>query len=135
VKLEPGTGRSIEDPSASQIASELAALAGGVDSFAILSHDELTYIQTAGGPSEGLILEYQQGSTDQHFRSARNDLPISTVTRAFQLYAEHDSSWRSVAAWERDDIAQPANVPLPVIFAVVVALILLLVFWFHRSVS
>jgi hypothetical protein len=40
MNFETNTGRKIADPSASQIAAELASLSGG-DSFAILSRDDI----------------------------------------------------------------------------------------------
>ncbi len=104
MNLETGTGRQLADPSASQIAEELAALSSGGDSFAVLSRDELTYIQAAGARSEGFILEYQAGSIDQHYRSTDSNLPLSTVTDAFQLYAAEDSSWQSRTTWRREDL-------------------------------
>ncbi len=103
VNLETNTGRKLADPSASQIADELAALSGG-DSFAILSRDELTYVQAAGARTEGFVLEYQMGSIDQHYRSTDSNLPLSTVTDVFQRYAAEDDSWQSRTAWRREDL-------------------------------
>ena len=103
MNLETNTGRKLADPSASQIADELAALPGG-DSFAILSRDELTYVQAAGARTEGFVLEYQTGSIDQHYRSTDSNLPLSTVTDVFQRYAAEDDSWQSRTAWRRDDL-------------------------------
>jgi hypothetical protein len=131
--LETGTGRTIANPSESQIAEALAALPGGDDSFAILARDELTYIQTAGSPSEGFLLEYQAGSLDQHHRSTENTLPLSTVTNAFQRYAAEDPSWRSLVTWQRDAPSpQAARFPLlPV--AVLAAALLGLALWWWRA--
>ena len=131
--LETGTGGKIANPSASQIAEELAALPGGVDSFAILSRDELTYIQTTGGPSAGFLLEYQEGSLDQHYRSTEETLSLSTITNAFQLYAAEDPSWRPLVTWKRDDPSQySAGFPfLPV--ALIAAVVLGLTLWCWRA--
>jgi hypothetical protein len=129
VNLETGTGRKLTDPSASQIAEELAALSGGGDSFAVLSRDELTYIQAAGARSEGFVLEYQEGSIDQHYRSTEDNLHLSTVTDVFQLYAVGDSAWRSRATWRHDDLVQHSGC-LPLLgIALAAPTILGLVLW------
>ncbi len=103
MNFETNTGRKIADPSASQIAAELASLSGG-DSFAILSRDDLTYVQAAGTRREGFVLEYQEGSLDQHYRSTENNLHLSTVTDVFQLYGAEDSAWQSRTSWRREDL-------------------------------
>lgn len=135
MQLEIGTGLRIDDPSASQIAHELAALPGGIDSYAILSQDDLTYLQTAGGSSDGFSLEYQEGSIDRHYRSPQNDLPLATVIRAFQLYAAQDSSWRSLVAWERDDLRPHASGLAPRVLGIVVAMAALAFLWVRCAVS
>ena len=103
--FETDAGRKIADPSASQIAAELASLPDG-GSFAILSlsRDNLTYVQALGNRTEGFILEYQSGSLDQHYRSTEDNLNLSTVTDVFQLYAAEDSSWQSRTKWQREDL-------------------------------
>jgi hypothetical protein len=133
LEFETGSGPKIFEPTSSQIAEELAALPGGIDSFAILSHDEMTYIQAAGGASERFLLEYQEGSIDQHYRSTSNDLSLSTVTEAFSLYASGDPSWKSLATWEREDLSQysPAFPLLPM--ALIGAAILALIAWLWRA--
>ncbi len=109
------------------------ALPGGVDSFAILSRDELTYLQAGGGPSEGFLLEYQEGSLDQHYRSSEESLSLSTVTSAFRLYAAEDPSWRSGVTWKRDDLDQySAGFPLLAI-ALITAAVLGLILWWWRA--
>ena len=135
MNLETGTGRKIANPLPSQIAEELTALPGGVDSFAILSRDAPTYIQTSGSPSEGFVLEYQATSTDQHYRSIERALPLGTVANAFQLYAAEDPAWRSLVSWERDDLGQYSSgfPALPV--ALVLAALLGLVLWWWRERS
>lgn len=132
--LETGSGLKIDDPSASQIADELASLPGGTDSFAILSQDDdLHYMQTADNPSGGFVLEYHDGSLDQHYRATDNNLPLAVVTNAFQLYAAKDSSWRTVVAWEHHDLSPSAS-GFPLLpAALVAAAILGLVLWRWRA--
>lgn len=132
MKLETGTGRTIVGPSASQIAEELAALPGGTDSFAILSRNPLTYIQTAGSPSEGFVLEYQEGSVGRHYPSVDGNLPLSSVTKAFQLYAAEDAGWRSVVQWEHDGPSHPRDgFPMVPVVLATLAVLGLVFWWWH----
>lgn len=130
MNLETSAGQKLANPSASQIAEQLATLPAGVGSFAILLRDELTYIETAGAPSEGFILEYQDGSIEEHYRSTEENLPLSTVTNVFQLYAVGDPSWPSLATWEHDDLRRGFPL-LPV--ALIAAVVLGLVLWWWRA--
>ncbi len=111
MELSTGTGQQFSDPTPAEIAGVLASLPGGEDSFAILEQDDMVYIQTAGGASEaGFVLEYQEGSLERHYRSTNDELPLETVTRAFQLYAARNPAWKSLTSWEQEDLGLPANV-------------------------
>ena len=48
------------------IESSISALKGEVDSFAILSKDEMTYMQ-ALCTENGFIVQFQIGSIDEHY--------------------------------------------------------------------
>ena len=67
--LELGTGKRIENVSQQELLEALATLDGGDDSFAILSHGEHTFIQTAGGPETGYVIEGDTGPRGQHYQS------------------------------------------------------------------
>ena len=69
------------------IAKVLASLDGGRNVLATLERSELTYLQAEGGVREGFVLEYQDGSLDQRFRSRDHALPLAQVTEIFQTYA------------------------------------------------
>jgi hypothetical protein len=128
--LTTGAGVAVSDPSAAQIAEVLAALPGGMDSFAILAESELSYMQAAGGPTDGFVLEYQAGSIEQHYWSARDDLPLSTVTQAFQLYATGDESWQQLATWEKKEISGSPLGVVPIAL-LAVALVAALLWWWR----
>jgi hypothetical protein len=130
MELSTATGNPIMSPSPEEIESVLAGLPGGLDSFAILSQSELTYMQAAKGSERGFVLEYQTGSIDQHYWSA-GYLPLPTVTEAFQLYAVGDPSWINLSEWEKKEISQNAagTVPILVLALVIVAGI----FWWWRA--
>ena len=102
MKLEIGIGpKFLHDPSPEEIEEALRSLPGGDFSHAILSQDSMTYIQTAGGPYEGFVLEYQEGSLDKHYICTDSNLGLDVVIRALQLYAQGDERWRTELEWER----------------------------------
>lgn len=74
------------------VAQVVAALPGKEDPFAIVGGlDDQTYMQTLWTP-EGFVLEYQEGSVDQHYRSVRRDLGAADVIRALCKYVESDGA-------------------------------------------
>ncbi len=82
------------------IMRSIYSLTGEGDSFAILSKDDMTYIQTAGGPNSGFILEYQDGSLDKHFTCTNQNLTAAQVVNAFQSYTKQDGRWQQEFEWE-----------------------------------
>jgi hypothetical protein len=93
--------RKIKNPTPAQIRQELKGL-GGDNSFAIYekSGSGLSFMQTAGGPDEGFVLEYQAGSVDSHFACTNTALSVEEVVQAFVWYATGDDRWRSELPWE-----------------------------------
>ena len=65
MKLAIGDEYEMKDPTAEDIAHALDDSPGG---HAILSHDDLTYVQSSGGGGS-FVLEYQDGSIDEHYRA------------------------------------------------------------------
>ena len=62
------------------IAKVLASLDGSRNVLATLERSELVYLQAEGGVRAGFVLEYQDGSLDQRFRSrAKGRLPRCPV--------------------------------------------------------
>jgi hypothetical protein len=127
--LTTGVRVAIANPSAAQISEVLAALPGGMNSFAILAESELTYIQAAGDPVDGFVLEYQAGSIEQHYWSVRDDLALSTVSQAFQLYATSDASWQQLAIWEKKEISGSRFGLLPIVVVVAAIVVVVLLWW------
>lgn len=101
LELEDGT--RIERPTDAQIHEALATLQNDIaNSFAILSQNELTYIQAAP-VDNGYILEFQEGDTSRHYQAV-NLLPLSAVIEAFQLYNRGDDTWKLKTQWQRLDL-------------------------------
>jgi len=96
MRLETENGGTIHDPSGGEIIAALNQL----DGFAILSHDELTYLQAAGTSQDNFVLEYQEGDTDEHF-VCPDRLSLNQITTAFMAYAQGNPSWRYAFRWEK----------------------------------
>jgi hypothetical protein len=93
-------GKLIRDPDDGAIADGLTTL-GPKNSFAILSRGAMTYIQTSGKPQEGFVLEYQEGTTKEHYRCTDEMLPVDRVISAFQKFSRDDSSYKQEFEWTR----------------------------------
>ena len=91
------------------IAKVLASLDGSRNVLATLERSELIYLQAEGGVRAGFILEYQDGSLDQRFRSRDHAVPLPQVTEIFQTYARGDATWRAGLAWEHVPFIPPAT--------------------------
>jgi hypothetical protein len=95
------------DPDPETIAAVLASLDGERHVLATLGRSDLTYLQVSGAVKTGFVLEYQEGSLDQHYRSHAGDLPLEAVTRAFQSYARGDEAWGQSIDWEHVPVVRP----------------------------
>ena len=69
--------------------------------FAILNLDkyELTYIQTTKIPEHDFVLEYHDGSADEHYECINENLDTEAIIRAFQLFFSDDNRWQSEYVW------------------------------------
>ena len=101
MKLNLGGSRVIENPSDDEIASALASVDRGDSDFVILDQTDLTYIQACSDGELGLLLEYQDGSSVEHFQSTDRAIPLDRATRAFQKYAKGDISWQGELGWRK----------------------------------
>ena len=86
MKLVLGLGAEHENPSETKIREVIHPLPGGHDSFAILSCDAEHYILAVGGGLDGFVLDYCEGSWDQHFRCSDTSLSTEIVIEAFLSY-------------------------------------------------
>lgn len=103
MKLELENGQTIQDPNTLEIEDHLRTLDGESNGYAILSQSELSYMQAAGGCETGLTVEYQDGSTDQHYSSAAGGASLHDVVEAFRAYAVSDDRWKTMFEWEKLD--------------------------------
>lgn len=99
-------GSDAEPPEGGTLADDIEQLAGKTNEYAILARDEMTYIQASGDPDRGFILEYQEGSIEEHFCSIDKDLSLQQIVSAFQRFARGDDSYRNDFAWARDETGE-----------------------------
>ena len=97
-------GKRAQDPFPHNIREAIEAFKGGTNSFAILAKSELTYMQCSGGESAGYSLEYQEGSTDEHYECV-DELTEEDAIKALQSYRIGDESWRTKFHWKKQDIS------------------------------
>jgi hypothetical protein len=100
VKLETYNGGTFQDPTDEEITAALSNLYGG---FAVLSHNEMKYMQSSWTSQDSFLLEYQEGATEEHFRCP-DRLSLNEITTAFIAYAKENPSWRSAFRWKKLDI-------------------------------
>ena len=67
--------------------------------FAILTLDDNSFIQVAGGTA-GLVLEYRDSQTDGHFVAKGRELSAEDVVAAFESFASGDDAYKEAATWE-----------------------------------
>src|SRR6476646_4660970 len=98
MNLELASGRILEMVSE----DDLRAAVDG-EEFAILGPNPDTYIQCAERkePPYDYVLEYQDGSLDEHYQAVDGPIPLERVLAAFVKYRRGDASWRSDFVWEK----------------------------------
>lgn len=86
------------------IARTVASLADTDDFFLILAKDEMTYIQTSGSTKSGFVLEYQDGSIEEHYSCADAPLNAEQIVETLQRYLTNHDRWRSDFTWEKEEL-------------------------------
>ena len=99
LRLELANGTVLEDPQGAVLDTALRNLGGRDNGFAILSRDSLFYIQTAVAPEGGFVLEYQEGSLEQHF--VAEGVSLDDVIMAFRDYATEGDGWHQRFSWKK----------------------------------
>lgn len=83
-----------------QVEESIRSLTGDGDSFVILARADHVYIQTSGDPKNGFVLEYRDGSEEEHYSCSTFNLTAEQIIRAFQSYLADDDKWRSELEWQ-----------------------------------
>ena len=77
------------------IVKALSMVTGKENSNVILSQSQMTYIQT-----DGVTLEFQEGSLDSH-HFCPDSLTFELMVEALRSYANGDDWWKTAIRWER----------------------------------
>ncbi|CAA9335187.1 MAG: hypothetical protein AVDCRST_MAG71-1962 [uncultured Lysobacter sp.] len=101
MELQTGDGTGTAQPTAVQIADALARLAGGQDSFLILSRGEDEFMQAIGCARDGFDVEYRDGSQETHFQTSGPTLSLETTAQLLRHYLADDARWRTQVSWQR----------------------------------
>lgn len=114
------------------IIASLQAL-NGDDSFLILSKDEMSYIQTCKTSDGYYVLEYQEGSLEEHYECADEMLNFQKVSMAFSSYLKGSDEWKTVLRWqplgsssEDNGAARPVKLLVLVVVVAIIAFTLLI---------
>lgn len=92
------TGRVYDSIDDFTIAEAVNAVADLKTEFAILTLDDTSFMQTAGGTS-GMVLEYRDNTTDEHFTASGEKLSAEDVIAAFESFASGDDAYKQAADW------------------------------------
>ena len=97
LRLESCDGSRVLGPSAGEIDRQVRRLTRA-NWYAWLEREEGTYVQAGLGPSAGApegmySLEYQEGSTEQHYRAFVDNL--DEIAAAFIGFARGGDDWKS----------------------------------------
>lgn len=80
----------------------LAAMERGDVEFVILQDDaNKIFMQAAGGPHEGYVLEYKDNADDTMYRATNPGLTGTHITDAMSSFLSGDTVWASKFHWER----------------------------------
>lgn len=98
MELTLPSGRVIADVTENTIRSVIEG-----EDFAILGIDPHYYIRCAKQkePPSEYVLEYQEGSTAQHYQAVDGPITLGRALSAFMKYLRRDLSWQSDFQWER----------------------------------
>jgi len=101
MKLHLGDDSTIPDVQECDIDDAFPRLSAMDDPFAILStEDETMYVQTYSEGDGTFLVEYQIGSTDNHFRARDGALPHTVVIDIFKRFLRRDPQWNQTIEWE-----------------------------------
>ena len=135
MQLTLGLRGVVNGPTETQVEQAVRSLPGGDDSYAILAQsgrDDRSgdyYIQTLGGPSEGYLLEYREGSAQRHFRCTEAALTTDAVLAAFLAYFHGRADYKTGLRWVQETPKDSSGLPALVLAVALVVLVGLLAWW------
>ncbi len=88
---------------ADELIKAMQGFGAHLDDYAVLSQNDLTYLQAAVSDEGEFILEYQVGSIKEHYIADRTDISEEEVLRAFLSYLAGDNEWKDAYNWDSLD--------------------------------
>jgi hypothetical protein len=93
---------TVPNPTEDDLITALAAMERGDIEFVILQDDEnKIFMQAAGTPHEGYVLEYNDNADNSMYRATNPGLTGSHITDALSSFLNRDTAWASKFHWER----------------------------------
>ena len=99
VELTTEDGTVIRDIGRSELQAALGKLGSSDNGYAILEAAPEHYIQVAGNDAEGFVVEYREGSEENHHSSIATDLPREKIVELMTAYLDR-GSWKGMIAWQ-----------------------------------
>lgn len=96
----------VDNPTSEQIASLIQAM--NDDHCVVLTQDEDTFMQAVLTRDQGLVLEHQEGGTDNFF-VAQGDVTHQAATEAMLDYLTGGSRWRDSFSWKQVNLLAYLN--------------------------
>ncbi len=124
--------------STDMIAEKVRLLADKGDFFLVLAKDEMTYIQTSGSAESGFVLEYQDGSIEEHYSCTDAPLTVDQIVETLQRYFTNHDRWKSEFSWEKEDLGSStaqADVGTATILRVLGLAVAGIVIWWFLSAN
>ena len=121
MKLELENESPILNPTEEDIEKEIQKVDGKENGFAILSLDEMTYLQIAGDTSSGFVMEYQNGSLDEHYSTEEN-VSEKEVIEAFQAFTRGETTWIDQFNWKKEELNKGSGCMSVIVITTVFAL-------------
>jgi hypothetical protein len=99
---DANTSTNAVHPNATEddLLAALTALERGDLEFVTLQDDSSKlYMQAAGNPYEGYVLEYNDGAQDHNYRAKNLNLSGVDIVAAMAAFLRRDQSWRTMFEW------------------------------------
>ena len=111
MKLVLEDGKTSQVSYRDEIIRALATVGVSDNNYAILSQDKEIYIQTTGTVSKGFLIEYREGSEEEHYYSERKDISHEEMVNLILAYYDKRSDWKDAIKWETNNVASVKKEP------------------------
>ena len=110
MKLKLENGRSILNPTVSQIEEALKTVENKENNYLIFERDEKQFMQVALDLLNGFYIEYHNGREEKHFKSTNEFNSFELTLDTLINYSRRNNRWHSIHTWEKlSNITPSAN--------------------------